>query len=66
MGHKDCIVPVSKEDSEALKKHCKEIGDILDRYPDSNNPTVSFYTSMMRVKNYHAQLKEWIDILPVK
>lgn len=58
-------VPVSKEDLEALKKHCNEIGDILDRYPYSKGSD-SYYTSMMRVKNYHEQLKEWINILPVQ
>lgn len=66
MSPEACEVPVSKEDLESLKNHCQEMHKILNRYPSSNDPSNYFNTSMMRVKNYHHYLTQWVYTLPVE
>lgn len=59
-------VYVSKEDKEKLEMYAERIGEILNKYPYSNDYSDHFVTAMTDVKNSYNQMKKSIRWLKIK
>ena len=59
-------VYVLKEDKEKLEMYAERIGEILNKYPYSNDYSDHFVTAMTDVKNSYHDMKTSIRWLEIK